>query len=389
MQSNEVKDYAVERRRLGIVYVGAIVLFSVVALATNLAKNSFGISDASTADWFRKILCCIVAFDMLSFPFDLSGYLIEKKHSKTNKSLLQFLLRWSQAVFKHSLLLLIGIFLLSSTVAIAGIYGVALGTLLLSVFFIWKQGETARFLSNVQFDELDQNFSSGFLKVKKGQNHLAVARVQEEGFTGGIIGLPGAETLVIPHLWLSQLTEAELDIELVRRQCAIDSGSRTRGIIGACVFTVLGATLAAFAVVKGFGLELSSSAGIVTMSLVYTLWSFLGLLILPTINQKGVIEADQNAIKKGVERDRLIETLVKLDAQMENEPGRSEAVQRIFHPVPTIERRIEALDGIAIDGAWHIARYAIWLSIVALGLLGRAVHCNAGKPDLWCMLPAD
>ncbi|MBX9723333.1 MAG: hypothetical protein K2X81_18155 [Candidatus Obscuribacterales bacterium] len=40
-------------------------------------------------------------------------------------------------------------------------------------------------------------------------------------------------------------------------------------------------------------------------------------------------------------------------------------------------------------GAWHLARYAIWLSLAGLGLLGRAVHCNAGKPDLWCMLPAD
>ena len=39
--------------------------------------------------------------------------------------------------------------------------------------------------------------------------------------------------------------------------------------------------------------------------------------------------------------------------------------------------------------AWHLARTALYLSHAGLSLLPRAVHCNAGRPELWVYLPSD
>lgn len=78
-----------------------------------------------------------------------------------------------------------------------------------------------------------------------------------------------------------------------------------------------------------------------------------------------------------------------IDKMMENEQERSDSMQFVFHPIPTPNRRLAALDAGTKFGAWHLARYSIWVSLAGLGLLSLAVHCNAGRPQLWCMLPAD
>ena len=70
---------------------------------------------------------------------------------------------------------------------------------------------------------------------------------------------------------------------------------------------------------------------------------------------------------------------------------RAPAVEAIFHPIPSPARRSEEIErghnrG---AGAWHAARMALYLSWACFGLLGRAVHCNCGRPELWVMLPAD
>jgi hypothetical protein len=66
-------------------------------------------------------------------------------------------------------------------------------------------------------------------------------------------------------------------------------------------------------------------------------------------------------------------------------------VETVFHPIPALRRRIARLEeGRASEGgAWHAARMALFLSWASFGLLGRAVHCNCGRPELWVLLPAD
>ena len=68
----------------------------------------------------------------------------------------------------------------------------------------------------------------------------------------------------------------------------------------------------------------------------------------------------------------------------------------VFHPIPSVEARLERMR--SSGGArplagrlagWHAARMALYLSWAGLGLLGRAVHCNCGRPDAWVFLPSD
>jgi len=386
---DERHSYSTSRRRLGICYVGAIVTLAAAALSSGVVVRAFGATDPTFIHWFRNILLCTAAFEVVSLPFDFAGFQIERSFGKTAQRAVPYLVMWCEAAFKHGMLFLSSVFFFTFAAKCCGLAGVVLSSLFVSLFFIWKQAEIARFLSNVQFEEPSQEMRGTYVQNRNGTVSLVMARSHDRGFTGGVVGLPLRESLVIPVNWLTEFSQQELWAEITRRNAAVESGSRTRGIVGAVIFVVFGVSLAATVTERFYGLELESSAGIVTNSLLFTLWSFVGLLLLPFLNQRGVIEADRLAIAKGVGRELLSQTINRIDAEMENETSRSNSVQFVFHPIPTPGRRLSALDGEVTTGAWHIARYSIWLSLVGLGLLGRAVHCNAGRPDLWCMLPAD
>jgi hypothetical protein len=383
-------SYAASRRRLGIVYVGTIVIASVWALSSGAAVSWFGPEDKSSVDWFANILTFVACYEIFSLPLDVIGFRIERAFGKTRESIPAYLVRWCKAAMKHSMIFLSCTFVFTSAAHICGVAGVALSSAALAILFVWKQGEIARFLSEVHFEEPEQELRATFVQNRSDRVGIVVARSPESGFTGGIVGLPGAESIVIPDCWLESLTGRMLWAEICRRNSAISTGSRARGVLWAVAFTVTGATLSSACVEYVLGHPIVSSAGAAETSFLFTLWSFLGLLVLPFLSQGGVLEVDHEAFARGVSRELLLETILDIDRSMENEPERSDVVQFVFHPIPTPARRMSALDaGEKKIGAWNVARYAICLSIAGLGLLGRAVHCNAGKPDLWCMLPAD
>lgn len=89
---------------------------------------------------------------------------------------------------------------------------------------------------------------------------------------------------------------------------------------------------------------------------------------------------------------RLAVAIDALDGLDEQATTRSAELESDFRPIPCVTRRIEWLEAGApvVDrGAWHVARYALYTSWACLGMPGRAVHCNCGRPALWAFLPAD
>jgi len=393
--SSEETTYAVgygqSRRWLGIVYVGTIVLACVTMLSSGTVTKLFGSQDSSSATWFGNIFVFVAAYEIFALPFDVAGFTIERLYRRTDQRLFDYLVELGRSAAKHAVLLIAFAFACTASVRLAGITGLFVSSLALSVLIIWKQAEVARLLSDISFHEPSQEILAAFPQNRTDTIPLVTARNAERGFTGGVVGLPGAESLVIPERWLSVLSRQELWAVVTRRNAIINSGGRTRGVILALGFTVLGVLLSAILTEKTFSLSVGSSAGLVTMSLCFTLWSFLGLLTLPYSSRLGTYEADKLAVELGVSRDLLNQTLSKIDKDLEDEPTRTPIVETIFHPVPTVINRLKKLDRSSgeITGAWHSARYAIVLSVIGLGLLGRAVHCNAGKPALWGMLPAD
>jgi hypothetical protein len=138
--------------------------------------------------------------------------------------------------------------------------------------------------------------------------------------------------------------------------------------------------------------ELGSAAGIVEFSLWYTLWSFAGLLTLPTYSRAGVIEVDRVMRASGYDETVMREVIEQLDGYQDRERRRPADVEAIFHPIPSVSSRLDegsAVKGRSLRGGVDTARTAVFLSASGLGLLGRAVHCNCGRPELWVYLPTD
>lgn len=383
--------YGRMRRWLGIAYVGTVVLACLILLSCALASKFFSVLSQPIVSLAAQLGCALLFFSLCSLPFDVVGFNIEKLYGRTKLTLSNFLVKQVCAATRHSVVLLAMALLVAMLWSQWGLAGLLSASLLLSLLLISNQLLFARFYGEVLSERApDGTVLLAFPGVKSAR--LAFALTDERCFSGGIVGLPGFEKIVIPKWWLSDFTVDQLRAELLRRNLIIASGGRFRGIMLAVSFTNIGLLLAAHFTQSHFALPLDSAAGLVTLSALFTIWSFLGLLTLPHFSHAGVYEADRLALDSGLDKDVLLQTIAKIDAHLEDEQERSHAVDTIFHPVPTIARRRLALEsGVNCkeQGAWQAARYAVFLSVIGLGLLGRAVHCNAGKPELWAMLPAD
>ena len=186
--------------------------------------------------------------------------------------------------------------------------------------------------------------------------------------------------------WREKLDPAAFAVAVRRRRQAIETGGWRRGRLVAIGFTLAGIALAATVV----GSErLASAEGVVSLSLFFTLWSFLGLLVLPTPSRRGVADIDRSLLAAGCSRAAMERTIRQLDDLQDREQERPPVIEAIFHPVPSVESRLRGPHATGIRGAWDAARTAVYLSSAGLGLLGRAVHCNCGRQSLWAFLPID
>ena len=165
---------------------------------------------------------------------------------------------------------------------------------------------------------------------------------------------------------------------------AISTGSWWRGRLLALHFTIAGIILSATIVGSS---QLASAQGIVTFSLIFTLWSFLGLLTLPTPSRRGVAEVDHALLAHGGNRNMLERTITNLDNLQDRERERPPLIETVFHPVPSVQSRLHGPHATGIKG-YGMLQEPVAISPAGLGLLGRAVHCNCGRPALWVFLPS-
>jgi hypothetical protein len=187
----------------------------------------------------------------------------------------------------------------------------------------------------------------------------------------------------MPAAWRDALGDG-LQVELARRRSQAGA-SYWLGIVVALAWTV-GGVAVSMALPGGGAGDMSA---LVATGAWFTLWSFVGLLVLPSVSRPAVRAADA-AAAAAFPHDQVAAVISSLDALQDDEPERPDAVEAIFHPIPGAAGRIAAL-GTPPPGPrpWNVARTALPMSWCCLGLLGRAVHCNAGRPELWVLLPTD
>jgi hypothetical protein len=335
-------------------------------------------------------LFCFIA---LSVPSDvLGGYYLPRLHGRTNISRARFLAAWLRGVVLHAMVLGLCAAAIIEVAQWGGNWAGIVCFASLMVSLLLAQSLIARFVGGLKISSVvyAANVLENHIKLPDTAVPITIQSVvfqsTDPGFVGGIVGLPGRERLMLPAAWWNDLTVDVLATQLTRRKGVLATGSRTRGLFVALIWNLVGFIVSSHMP----GSSLADAAGLIQCALWFTLWSFVGLLTLPSINRPGVLEADRFALDQGISVTEIAIVISRLDGLQDDEPSRTRWVERIFHPIPSVERRIAALgDAHSSKGAWQCARTTLYLSWACFGFLSRAVHCNAGRPELWVLFPGD
>ena len=97
--------------------------------------------------------------------------------------------------------------------------------------------------------------------------------------------------------------------------------------------------------------------------------------------------ADRAAVAQGCDAAGWI---VKFP-ELTGEDGNARTVlQRVFYPIPSARERLHWLGSPpSLPVVGNVARMNLFLSLATLTFLGRCVHCNVGRPELWVFPPSD
>ncbi|MFK7768436.1 MAG: hypothetical protein AB8B55_14540 [Mariniblastus sp.] len=378
--------YARARLWLGITGVGSLVTLCTIALLVGLPAQLLSADPVFRTAQVYQLACVAAFFVLWLMPLDyLGGFLLPRKFGKSSDSFAKWFTGYlPAAIAQASLFILFGlsILVLSQTWGtVGGIIAVTSGVVACSALrkqWVLRRESTSDSSAKKLLDAIAL-IQSWEIFVPR----TIVVNHQDVGFTGGIIGLGRTAKIIVPKTWLKFPTE-QLATAIARRAMAINSGSYTRGLAIALVWNVCGFLLCAM--LPGAGL--TSVASLLTTICGFTLWSFVGLLTLPTASRNASLSIDQLLIKQGTPADLISDTAYEMDQLQDGEPERPALIETIFHPVPNVASR-KGVHPVTGFEAWNVARTTLFFSWACLGFLSRSVHCNIGRPELWTMLPTD
>lgn len=381
--------YGRARLWLGMSAVGTMVTLATVGLSLGLPCRLLS-SEGSLGGEVTGLAGFVLSYAALHIPFDLfGGYLLPQWYGRRHPSMRLFLARLARGVGVHSSLLFVSAVVLLLAGRAGGVLGVITAGLAIVLASLWGRIALATAMARLEVTPslpraddqrlLDNEPNSTMLPTFMGES-------DDEGFTGAVVGVLHPRMQLLPMRWREALDPEAFAVAVRRRQMAVQTGEWWRGRMLAMAFTTIGIVLAAAIVGDR---RLATAEGIVSYSLVFTLWSFLGLLTLPTPSRRGVAEVDQNLLAAGCSYESMARTIEMLDDLQDRERQRGPFIEVIFHPVPSVQSRLRGPRAAGVKGYWDAARSAVFMSIAGLGLLGRAVHCNCGRPSLWVFLPID
>ena len=210
-----------------------------------------------------------------------------------------------------------------------------------------------------------------------------VAAIKDPAFTGGVVGLGNGARALFPAAWLETLPAADTGLELRRRTWQIAQALPRRDFILALGWNLAGAGLGGWL----FGwAQRSPVDALLGHACWMTLWTFLSLLVFPGLSRASVFAADRAVASERLDAVSWIERFAGLIGE---DGSVDAALQAIFYPIPSTARRLQALGkrGGGV-GLGNLARNHLFYSWAGFTLLGRAVHCNVGRPALWVFPPS-
>ena len=382
--------YGRARLWLGMSGVGTMVVLATLGLMLGLPARLLPAGDETLGGQIVGLAGFVLTYAAVHLPFDITGgYLLPRWYQRRHPPLGLFLGRLARGVGVHCSLLLVTAVVLLLAGRVAGSLGVILASAGLVLALLWGRIGLASAMARLELTpSLPTSIDEPLVTNGPAPTTLPIymGESDDEGFTGAVVGVVRPRLHLLPMRWYEALDPEAFTVAARRRQMAIQTGEWWRGRMLAIGFTLLGTALTALVIGDG---RLATAEGIVSYSLLFTLWSFLGLLTLPTPSRRGVAEVDQSLLATGCRHEVLARTIKSLDDLQDRERQRGAFVEVIFHPIPSVQSRLRGPRAAGSKGSWDAARSAVFLSVAGLGLLGRAVHCNCGRPSLWAFLPID
>jgi hypothetical protein len=381
IEAGQTVSGAAVRLRLGIASIGTWVLLSVAGLWAGADRWIADLIGNGFIDAIGTIGLFLLAHALIGAPFDIVGGLLLPRRTGTNTGTpSKFFRGWTRSLALHTGLLWVYAVALYAAATAGGYWLAALTAACGLMLHLVGQ----RFLATTIGTAPRQTRDSDTGKIAARALRFASA---DRACSGGIVGWPGMDQVVLPSAWFGLLPVQQLELMASRRHAAIDSGLRSRGVWLAAGWNLGGFMLVAHLV----GLSGESVAEIFRLAFAMSLWTFLGLLLLPTPSRMGTHAVDRWLLDHSNCRSGDINELARSMSRLQDEEiHRSRAVESIFHPVPAAANRATTRAAKPSRwAAWNAARTMLVLSLPTLGLLSRAVHCNIGRPDLWMMPPAD
>ena len=360
MSPDQIK-LAKQRLRLGITNVGFWVISTTAGLYALKRPGSHSPTGA-------RVMGLLLAALLAQAIFDVIGGCVLMPYPQATRAI--FLKRWLRGMAVHSLLMgtLFALSYASFRMSGGFCFAVLLGT------------------TGLAFARVPILQAIGGIPIHKevqGDTQILIADVDDPSFTGGITGFGKKARSLMPRLWFDQLPDAELAVEGRRRQWQMDAGLEGRAFLLLLLWNMVGSSIGTVE------FKLASRLPIEALSYHFcwmTLWGFLGLLILPRLSQKAVFAADQAFSREKI----AIESWIRHFPELVGEDGNpGSKTQAVFYPIPSTVLRQKHLNKATsgfIPGS--LARNNLYYSWATLTLIGRSVHCNAGRPALWVFPPS-
>ncbi len=380
-----ILTYARARLFLGASAVGTVTVLSAVALLLDLPARLLPTAPGPLPADAAWIALAVALHAAVLAPFDLfAGFLVPREYGRTPERLAGFLRRWWRGALAHGFVLTLAATGLMLAGRVGGSWGVGAAYLAwVLVLLVWQP-----WIASVVGGTPVRPAGGRDALAGLGRRSLVIEAPQTY-VTGGAYGAPFRTAWVWAERWWAAPERSGLDVQALRRRWIERSGARDRGVWLATLWNAWPVLLA----VAVWGAPVAP-ADVVRLALLGTLGSFVGVLLLPTPSRWAVHHADLGAVAAGADPRRLAVALEALERDQDDEPSRSEAVEAVFHPIPSVEHRKAVLNGTRAPGpaagaALHAARAALYLSWASGGFLSRAVHCNLGRPEAWVFLPSD
>lgn len=379
------------RLRLGITGVGASVLLSLALLiatfagALPLTPSSRLISGPIGVPLTAAALALVV-FAVHAALLLLVEHAGGRRAVRVAPSLGAWTASWLRGVIVLGALMIGSVTAVVTAGAVAGTAAAAATSFGIALALLVLQGPLARLTAALTFTAPSAAVIASATHAGIDPALVHVVDANDESFVGGWIGW-STHALWIPSWWTRAEHADLLLVQLYRRAAQRSSLARQRGWWRAAVWPAVGVLLTASIVPYSW----QDARLWLLVPALGTLWSFLAVLLLPSMSRPAVHYADSMAAR-AVGTTRVMAAASRLDAAQDDEPERSALVEFIFHPVPSVSNRRRRLltDRVPpIGGGHQQTRLTLFASLAAGSVLGRMVHCNIGRPGLWVVYPGD